>query len=39
MSEMKNKKDEIWVGNEKFVTLLSEEKIRTRIKELGEQLS
>lgn len=40
MSEMKgNKKDEVWVGNEKFVTLLSKEKIKKRIKELGKQLS
>lgn len=34
-----NEKGEIWVGNEKFVTLLSEEQIQTRVKELGKQIS
>ena len=34
-----NGKGELWVGNEKFVTLLSEEKIQARIKELGEQIT
>jgi len=39
MSELENKKEELWVGNEKFVTLLSEETIQSRIKELGEQIT
>ncbi len=34
-----NGNGELWVGNEKFVTLLSEEKIQARIKELGEQIT
>ena len=34
-----NEKGEIWVGNEKFVTLLSEKQIQTRVKELGKQIS
>lgn len=34
-----NEKGEIWVGSEKFVTLLPEEKILERIKELGKQIS
>ena len=36
---IENEKGEIWVGNEKFVTLLSKEKIQARVKELGEQIS
>lgn len=32
-------KGEILVGNEKFKTLLSEEKIQARVKELGEQIT
>lgn len=36
---VENEKGEIWVGSEKFVTLISEEKIQNRIKELGEQIS
>jgi hypoxanthine phosphoribosyltransferase len=32
-------KGEIWVGNEKFVILLPEEKIQARVKELGEQIT
>lgn len=39
MSELENKKDEIWVGNEKFVTLLTEEEIQNRVKELGKQIT
>ena len=42
MDELKSgthKEDYILVGNEKFVPLLTEEKIQTRIKELGEQLT
>jgi len=34
-----NEKGEIWVGSEKFVSLLSEEKIQARIKELGKQIT
>lgn len=34
-----NEKGEIWVGNEKFVTLLSEKQIQARVKELGKQIS
>ncbi len=34
-----NKKGEIWVGSEKFVTLLTEKKIQERVKELGQQIS
>jgi len=34
-----NEKGEIWVGNEKFVTLLSEDKIQARVKELGKQIT
>ena len=36
---MQNEKGEIWVGNEKFVPLITEEKIKERIKELGEQIT
>ncbi|MBK8943823.1 MAG: hypoxanthine phosphoribosyltransferase [Ignavibacteriae bacterium] len=36
---IENEKGEIWVGTEKFVTLISEEKILNRVKELGEQIS
>ncbi len=40
MSELKSKtEDVIWVGNEKFVPYLSEEKIQKRIAELGKQLT
>lgn len=35
----KRNSKEILVGNEKFETLLSEEQIQARIKELGEQIS
>ncbi len=34
-----NEAGEIWVGNEKFTTLLSEEKIQTRVKELAEKIT
>lgn len=34
-----NESGEIWVGNEKFKTLLSSEKIQQRVKELGEQIT
>lgn len=37
MDEMK--KDEIWVGTEKFVPYLTEEEIQKRVAELGKQLS
>ncbi|MCF8243373.1 MAG: hypoxanthine phosphoribosyltransferase [Melioribacteraceae bacterium] len=33
------KADEILVGNEKFIPMLTEEKIQSRIKELGEKLT
>jgi len=36
---MENEKGEIWVGNEKFTTLLSQEKILARVKELGDQIT
>ena len=34
-----NDKGEIWVGNERFKPLLTEEKIQERIKELGDQIT
>lgn len=37
MDEMK--KDEIWVGTEKFVPYLTEEEIQKRVAELGKELS
>ncbi len=40
MSELKTiEQPEIWVGNEKFVPFLSEEKIQGRIAELGKELT
>lgn len=36
---MKNQKNEIWVGTDKFVPYLSEEEIQKRIAELGKQIS
>ena len=39
MGEMKNSKNEIWVGSEKFVPYLTEEQIQKRIAELGKQIS
>ncbi|RMD50329.1 MAG: hypoxanthine phosphoribosyltransferase [Ignavibacteria bacterium] len=40
MSELKTiEQPEIWVGNEKFVPFLSEEKIQERIAELGKELT
>lgn len=39
MGEMKNQKNEIWVGTDKFVPFLSEEEIQKRIVELGKQIS
>src|SRR3989339_699931 len=39
MGEMKNQKNEIWVGSDKFVPFLSEEEIQKRIAELGKQIS
>jgi hypoxanthine phosphoribosyltransferase len=36
---IENEKGEIIIGSEKFVTLLSEDQIQNRIKELGEQIS
>lgn len=40
MAELKTiENDVIWVGSEKFTPFLSEEKIHTRIKELGEKLT
>jgi len=39
MSDLEQNKDEIWVGNEKFVTLLTEEEIQNRVKELGKQIT
>ncbi len=34
-----NGKGEIWIGNEKFVTLINKQKITDRVKELGKQIS
>jgi hypoxanthine phosphoribosyltransferase len=39
MGEMKNSKNEIWVGSEKFVPFLTEEEIQKRISDLGKQIS
>ena len=39
MGEMKNQKNEIWIGTEKFIPFLSEEEIQKRIAELGKQIS
>ena len=39
MGEMKNSKNEIWVGSEKFVPFLTEEEIQKRIADLGIQIS
>lgn len=39
MGEMKNQKNEILVGTDKFVPYLSEEEIQKRIAELGKQIS
>lgn len=40
MAELKTvEQKEIWVGNEKFVPYISEEKLQERIRELGEQLT
>ena len=39
MSDLGQNKDEIWVGNEKFVTLLTEDEIQNRVKELGKQIT
>ncbi len=39
MGEMKNQKNEIWVGTDKFIPFLSEEEIQKRIAELGKQIS
>ena len=39
MHELKNKKEDIWVGNEKFVTLLHEDEIQNRVNELGKQIT
>jgi len=39
MAEMKNQKNEIWVGTDKFIPYLSEEEIQKRIVELGKQIS
>jgi hypoxanthine phosphoribosyltransferase len=39
MGEMRNQKNEIWVGMDKFVPFLSEEEIQKRIAELGKQIS
>ncbi len=39
MGEMKNSKNEIWVGSEKFVPFLTEEEIQKRIADLGKQIS
>ncbi len=40
MSELKTaSKEAIWVGNEKFVPFIPEEKIQKRIKELGEKIT
>ena len=36
---MKNSKNEIWVGSEKFVPFLTEEQIQKRVAELGKQIS
>ncbi|MEK6552373.1 MAG: hypoxanthine phosphoribosyltransferase [Bacteroidota bacterium] len=36
---MKNQKNEIWIGTEKFIPFLSEEEIQKRIAELGKQIS
>lgn len=34
-----NDKGEIWIGNEKFVTLIDKQKIKARVQELGKQIS
>ena len=39
MDEMRNEKDEIIIGTEKFVEMISEEQIQARVKELGAQIS
>ena len=39
MGELKNSKNEIWIGTEKFVPFLTEEEIQKRIAELGKQIS
>ena len=39
MGKLKELKDEIFVGNEKFVPLISEKEIKKRIKELANQLT
>ena len=40
MSQLKeNENGEIWIGNEKFTTLISSDKIKQRVKELGSQIS
>ena len=38
MGELKNEHDEIHVGNEVFVPMITEDEIQKRCKELGEQL-
>lgn len=39
MGELKNEKNEIHVGNEIFVPMITEEEIQNRCKELGEELT
>jgi len=39
MGKIDYQKDYIQIGNEKFVPMISEEKIAERVKELGEQIS
>lgn len=39
MGEINNSNDVIQVGNEKFVTMITEQQIKDRIKELGREIS
>ncbi|MEW6701986.1 MAG: hypoxanthine phosphoribosyltransferase [Bacteroidota bacterium] len=39
MGEIKNHKNEIWVGTEKFIPFLTEKEIQKRIAEMGKELS
>lgn len=39
MGEINNSNDVIQVGNEKFVTMITEQQIKDRIKELGKEIS
>lgn len=39
MDQLKETKDELWIGTEKFVPYLTEEEIQKRTEELGRQIS